>query len=95
MKLSNTTKVIVTIVMLTIIFVLALLQPWNSKPDGSTHDALVGTWTNSGDRINVYVVTDPDTGQQYLMSDHGGITPRIHQGPLLWGYNTLRSELSN
>lgn len=42
-----------------------------------THDSLCATYTHDGDIIRVYSVTDSDTGVEYLVSDHGGITPRI------------------
>lgn len=42
------------------------------------HDSLTHTYTHDGtDTIRVYVVTDPDAGVQYVVSDHGGITPRL------------------
>lgn len=40
-------------------------------------DSLTATYTADGDCIKAYVIIDPDTGQQYLVSDHGGITPRL------------------
>lgn len=42
------------------------------------HDSLTYTYTHDGsDTIRIYVVTDPDAGVQYVVSDHGGITPRL------------------
>lgn len=42
-----------------------------------THDALGPVYTSEGDIIKVYVFTDPDTDIQYLVSDRGGLTPRL------------------
>lgn len=42
-----------------------------------TMDSMAFTYTSDGDVIKVYVVTDPDYGRQYLVTDHGGITPRL------------------
>lgn len=42
------------------------------------HDSLTYTHTHDGkDTIRVYVVTDPDTQVQYVVSDNGGICPRL------------------
>lgn len=42
-----------------------------------TMDSMSYTYTSDGDMIKTYVVTDPDTGIQYVVTDHGGITPRL------------------
>ena len=42
-----------------------------------THDSMTYARTYDGELIRVYVVTDPDTGAQYIVSDRGGITPRL------------------
>lgn len=42
-----------------------------------THDSLAPTYTYDGDIIRTYVFTDPDSGVQYLVTDKGGITPRL------------------
>lgn len=42
-----------------------------------THDSMTYARTYDGELIRVYVVTDPDTGAQYVVSDRGGITPRL------------------
>lgn len=34
-------------------------------------------YTENGGRIDAYVVVDPDTQVQYVVTDHGGITPRL------------------
>lgn len=41
-----------------------------------THDSFAYTYTHDGDIIRVYVITDPDRGTEYLVSDHGGMCPR-------------------
>lgn len=42
-----------------------------------THDSLAPTYTYDGQIIRTYVFTDPDSGVQYLVTDAGGITPRL------------------
>lgn len=43
-----------------------------------THDSLGPVYTYDGEgTMRVYVFTDPDSGVQYLVSDKGGITPRL------------------
>lgn len=42
-----------------------------------THDSMAITYTYDGESIRYYVMTDPDTGAQYIVTDHGGITPRL------------------
>lgn len=42
-----------------------------------THDSLAPTYTYDGEVIRWYVLTDPDTGVQYLVNDRGGATPRL------------------
>lgn len=43
-----------------------------------TVDALGPVYTHDSDKaLFVYVFTDPDTGQEYLVTDEGGITPRL------------------
>lgn len=41
-----------------------------------THDSLTPTYTYDGEIIRTYVLIDPDTGLQYLVSDRGGICER-------------------
>ena len=40
-------------------------------------DSLTATFTADGDCIKAYVLRDPDTGIEYLVTDHGGITERV------------------
>lgn len=43
-----------------------------------SHDSLGPVYTYNGkNTMRIYVFTDPDTEQQYLVNDHGGITPRL------------------
>lgn len=42
-----------------------------------THDSLGVNYTYNGEEIRWYVFTDPDTGEQYLVNDRGGCTPRL------------------
>lgn len=39
-------------------------------------DSLTVTYTADGDCIKAYVIRDPDTGIEYIVTDHGGITLR-------------------
>ena len=43
-------------------------------------EPLTATYTNDSDCIKAYLIRDPDTGIEYLVTDHGGITPRIKKG---------------
>lgn len=48
--------------------------------NASTHitgSSLGPVYTSSGETIKVYVFVDPETDIQYLVSDRGGITPRL------------------
>ena len=40
-------------------------------------EPLTATYTADNDCIKAYVLIDPDTAIQYLVTDHGGITPRL------------------
>lgn len=42
-----------------------------------TMSPLGPVYTEDGNTIRMYVFTDPDTDIQYLVSDRGGVTPRI------------------
>lgn len=48
-----------------------------SSADLPRMEPLTATFTSDGDSIKAYVLVDPDTGIQYLVSDHGGVTPRL------------------
>ena len=56
-------------------------------PEGETpktatieaHDSMTYARTHDGGTIRVYVVTDPDTCVQYVVSDRGGVTPRLRR----------------
>jgi hypothetical protein len=39
-------------------------------------DCLGRVVTESGEDIRLYVITDPDDGTQYVVSDHGGVCER-------------------
>lgn len=41
-----------------------------------THDSMTMTHTYNGESIRIYVITDPDTQVQYLVTDRGGICRR-------------------
>lgn len=42
-------------------------------------EPLTATYTADDDVIKAYIITDPDTAIQYIVTDHGGITPRLHK----------------
>ena len=47
-------------------------------PKDPTHDSLGPVYTYNGEgTMRVYVFTDTDSGVQYLVSDKGGVTPRL------------------
>ena len=48
-----------------------------ARADLPRMDSLTATFTADGDCIKAYVLRDPDTGQEYIVTDHGGITPRL------------------
>lgn len=41
-----------------------------------THDSMSIVHTYDGEEIRFYVMTDPDTGVQYIVNDRGGMCPR-------------------
>lgn len=43
----------------------------------STHDSLTASLTHDGTYIRGYVLIDPDTGVHYIVTDRGGIAPRL------------------
>ena len=74
--------VIATAVMVLIAIALCgVIDGCSAKADAETirMDSLGHTYTAEGDMIKLYVIIDPDSGIEYLVSDHGGITPRIKQ----------------
>lgn len=46
------------------------------EPPTPTHDSLTVNYTYDGEAIRWYVMTDPDTGVQYLVNDRGGCCRR-------------------
>lgn len=56
------------------------------RPDNMIrHDSLTVNYTYDGERIRWYVMTDPDTGVQYLVNDRGGTYPRLDRNGLVMG----------
>lgn len=47
-------------------------------------EPLTATYTAEGGRVAAYVLTDPDTGVQYVVTDGGGITPRLDARGEAW-----------
>ena len=41
-------------------------------------EPLTATFTADNDSIKAYILIDPDTSLQYIVTDKGGITPRLH-----------------
>ena len=41
-----------------------------------THDSMTAVHTYDGETIRFYVMTDPDTGVQYIVNDRGGMCLR-------------------
>ena len=78
----------VALVAMALAATLALASAWALSHDLPTeaerrpehaiaHDSLAPTYTYDGEVIRWYVLTDPDTGIQYLVNDRGGATPRL------------------
>ena len=81
MKHRNTSigGFIVAIILLALLIAFSIAGS-TVKPAGADlpkQDSLTATFTAEGDAIKLYVIIDPDSGIEYLVSDHGGITPRI------------------
>lgn len=85
---ARPTNAAVALVAMMIFAVLALAVSWalshdlpteaEQRPEHViTHDSLAPTYTYDGEVIRWYVLTDPDTGVQYLTNDRGGTTPRL------------------
>ena len=66
-----------TLVIAIIAFVACWCDTREASADLPRMDSLAATFTAEGDVIKLYVIIDPDSGVEYLVSDHGGITPRI------------------
>jgi hypothetical protein len=43
---------------------------------GPSHDSMAIGYDYQGEATRFYVMTDPDTGIQYVWSDNGGLSPR-------------------
>ena len=69
---------------------LALAKQTNDKATktAQTHDSMTYARTNDGDTIRVYVVTDPDSQVQYVVSDRGGICPRYDRYGRIMGVSS-------
>ena len=70
---------------LLVIAIVVFARAWLTLRDADTRAAtqahtrssLTHTWTTDGDDIKAYVIADPDTQVQYVVTDHGGVTPRL------------------
>lgn len=74
--------IVLFIFVATIGFGLMKLYSYTQQPKRATNyntmDALGYTRTNDpDDTIYAYVIKDPDYGIEYIVTDHGGICPRI------------------
>ena len=66
------------VIIVTVVIVYAcLLFAVNAQAELPRMEPLTATYTADGDCIKAYVIIDPDTQHQYIVSDHGGITPRL------------------
>lgn len=82
-------RAVVGVVVLITLTIAAMLWFTKRVEGGATrhtpypsHDSLGPTYLYDGkDVIRWYVFTDPDTGQQYLVNDRGGCTPRVKGDP--------------
>jgi len=82
----------VALVAMMLFAVLALAVSWALSHDLPTeaerrpehvitHDSMTVTHTYDGQMIRWYVMTDPDTGIEYVVNDLGGTCPRLDR----WG----------
>lgn len=78
MKHKNTSVggFIVAIILLALLIFFSVCGSL-AGADLPKQDSLTATYTAEGDAIKLYVIIDPDSGIEYLVSDHGGITPRV------------------
>ena len=77
MKGSRLLLAIVSIVVGLLILIAVIFDIRDASADLPRMDSLTVTYTAEGDCIKLYVIIDPDSGIEYLVSDHGGITPRL------------------
>ena len=81
MKYRNTSigGFIVAIILLALLIAFSIAGSTVKPADADLpkQDSLAATFTAEGDSIKLYVIIDPDSGIEYLVSDHGGITPRV------------------
>ena len=71
---------LLTILMVLVVFLCALCTfgaPHRGDASLPRMDSMTATYTADGDCIKAYVLRDPDTGIEYLVTDHGGITERV------------------
>jgi hypothetical protein len=74
----NPLVVVVFIVFSLVVAALLVMASCSTPEREPRMDALTQTYTStSGETVEVYVVTDPDTNIQYLVTDSGGLTPRL------------------
>jgi len=92
-KRSSSAWLILTCVLLTILIGLLIFfairstksigakqKEINEAEDevySTTNASLDVVYTYDGAKIRIYTFKDPDTNEEYLVSDHGGITPRL------------------
>ena len=79
---------ILSVLFIAILLLMALgfgaryveLNKWQEYRTSQTrltaHDSMCAITTEQGVTIRLYVMIDPDTGAQYVVSDRGGVCPR-------------------
>lgn len=70
---------IVTIMLASIAFGLRFVRTHKGaeyRASLTAHDSMCAITTEQGVTIRLYVMIDPDTGAQYVVSDKGGVCPR-------------------
>lgn len=76
----------VAVVVLLMVGVLAIFaglmvrrinESATERPRTQTHDSMTVNYTSDGQAIKWYVMTDPDTGVQYVVNDMGGCCLRV------------------
>ena len=82
MKQRNDDGLSVFLIFLLVLYVFVTLFVTFVKPSAASlprMETLTATYTADDDVIKAYVLTDPDTAIQYIVTDHGGITPRLQK----------------
>ena len=82
MKRRNDNDLSAFLIFLLVLCVFVASFVTFAKPSAASlprMEPLTVTYTADDDVIKAYIITDPDTAIQYIVTDHGGITPRLNK----------------